>query len=119
MSWGRRLADHDFLRTPQRDAERMRRVVGTVEERDEPSFDWAMLIPNLVHPTRVAVVEAMSWIGRPLSSTDFTHIFDNELTVSYLAYHVRELRKIEVVEKVSSRQVRGATESFYVLREMK
>ncbi|HEV7563411.1 MAG TPA: hypothetical protein VGO24_07900 [Solirubrobacterales bacterium] len=96
------------------------RVVGRTEERDDPpSFDWAALVPSLVHPTRVAMVEAMSWIGRPLSPTDLTHILDNEFTVSYLSYHVRELRKMEVMEKVSSRQVRGATESFYVLREMK
>lgn len=91
-----------------------------VEERDgQPSFDWAALVPNLVHPVRVAMVEAMCWIGQPLSSTEFRKIFDNEFSVSYLSYHVRELRKMEVMEKVSSRQVRGATESFYVLREMK
>jgi hypothetical protein len=96
------------------------RVLGTVEERGEPaSFDWAALVPNLVHPMRVATVEAMAWIERPLSPTDLRQVFDNEFTVSYLAYHVRELRKMKVVEKASSRQVRGATESFYVLREMK
>ncbi|MDX6626074.1 MAG: hypothetical protein QOE56_1063 [Solirubrobacterales bacterium] len=90
-----------------------------VDERDElPSFNWAALVPNLVHPIRVAMVEAWSWIDRPLSSTDFAQIFDNEFSVSYLAYHVRELLKMKALKKVSSRQVRGATESFYVLREM-
>jgi hypothetical protein len=90
------------------------RAVGMTDKGGElPPFDWAALVPLFVHPMRVAIVEALHWIGEPLSSTDLKRIFGDEPSVSFVAYHVRELAEVEAIVKVRSRQVRGAQEKFY------
>ena len=85
---------------------------------DELPFDWAALVPRVVHPARVAIIEAMLWVGRPISASDMVQMIEEEVSVSSLAYHFRVLadRKVEVTEQVDRRQVRGAEEKFFYLR---
>lgn len=82
-------------------------------ERGELPFDWAALVPRIMHPMRVTIVEAFRWLGQPLSPTDLKWILDEEFSVSFVSYHVRELARVGVLEKVRTRQVRGAQETFY------
>ena len=70
------------------------------------------MVKNVLHPTRVAIVEKMAGgsrcspnglageIGVPLGS---------------VAYHVRELLDAGVLRRAGTQQVRGATEHFYRL----
>lgn len=38
-------------------------------EGNEPlPFDWAALVPLVVHPMRVTIIEALCWVGEPLSA---------------------------------------------------
>jgi len=77
-------------------------------------FDWGALVPHVVHPMRVAIIEALCWIGEPLSAIDFTRLFaDGEVSTSFVSYHLRELAKVGVVVKVRERQVRGALKKSY------
>ena len=84
-------------------------------ERDEKLFDWERLVPLLIHPAKVAIVEALEWMERPLSPSEMVNLFGNErdLYLSLVAYHVRELTKVNALEVVETRQVRGATEKHY------
>lgn len=84
-------------------------------ERDEQLFDWERLVPLLVHPAKVAIVEALEWMEQPLSPTEMVILFDDDrdFYLSLVAYHVRGLVKVGVLEVVESRKVRGATEKFY------
>lgn len=85
-------------------------------EASEPTFEWARL-SRLIHPMQVAVVEALLWIGEPLSAKDFSQIFAEDIgrpnATSYLSYHVRELAKAEVLEARGTESVRGAVRRFY------
>jgi hypothetical protein len=83
--------------------------------RGEPSFDWAALVPRVVHPARVAIIEAMLWVGRPISATEMVQMIDEEVGVSSLSYHFRVLadRKVGVIEQVDRRQARGSEEKLY------
>jgi len=76
------------------------------------SFDWDALVPFLVHPLKVRIVEALLWVGEPLSATDLTKLIgDEQFGLSHVSYHVvSEAGALEVVRK---RQVRGSTEKFY------
>lgn len=76
-------------------------------------MDWDALIGRLVHPTQVAIIEAMQWIDRPLSPVELARIFDGEIPLSSVAYHVRRLSELDVLANVGMRQVRGAREHFY------
>lgn len=78
-------------------------------------MDWDALIGRLVHPTQVAIIEAMQWIDRPLSPVELVRVFDGEIPLSSLAYHVRRLAELDVLVNVGMRQVRGAREHFYTL----
>lgn len=76
-------------------------------------FDWATLVPRVVHPLQVAVVEAMWWIDRPLSASELELVFDHEFGLSLISYHLLQLKKAEAVEEVGREQVRGALKRLY------
>jgi hypothetical protein len=78
-------------------------------------FNWDALIPSSVHPVKVAIIEAMQWIGVPVSPKELDRIFDEEFGVSLVSYHTRTLADIGVVERVRQQAVRGAVQSFYTL----
>lgn len=74
-------------------------------------FRWEVLVPLVVHPMRVEIIEAMEWIGRPLAASELSLILDHEL--SHLSYHVNELVKLGVLREVHNKKVRGALKRFY------
>jgi Helix-turn-helix domain len=78
-------------------------------------FNWDTLVPYLVHPVKVAIIEAMEWVDVPLSPRELDRIFDEEFGVSLVAYHMRTLAEVGVVEKVGEQPVRGALQTFYSL----
>jgi predicted transcriptional regulator len=78
-------------------------------------MDWDALIGRLVHPTQVAIIEAMEWIDRPLSPVELARVFEREVPLSSVAYHVRRLAELGVVVNTGMRRVRGAREHFYRL----
>jgi DNA-binding transcriptional ArsR family regulator len=79
------------------------------------SFDWGALVPLLVHPVKVEIIEAMSWIGLPLSATDLDRVLRGQIGVSLLSYHLRKLTEVGAIERVRQEPVRGAVQSFYAL----
>lgn len=81
---------------------------------NEAGRAWAALVPLVIHPAKVATIEAMRWMEQPLSSNDLVELFSSEdLYLSLVAYHVRQLAKFGVIRRVDSRQRRGAIETFY------
>ncbi|MEX2107874.1 MAG: hypothetical protein WD827_03175 [Solirubrobacterales bacterium] len=80
-------------------------------------MDWEALIGRLMHPTQLAVVEAMLWIDAPLSPTQLVRVFDGEIQLPSVAYHVGRLADFGVLKRTGTRQVRGAVEHFYRLAE--
>ncbi len=83
------------------------------------SFDWTQFT-RLVHPMQVAIVEALLWIGKPLSAKDFSQLFAGQIAhasakTSYMSYHVRELAKVGVLERTGTESVRGAVRRFYFI----
>jgi hypothetical protein len=78
-------------------------------------FNWDTLVPYLIHPVKVAIIEAMEWVDVPLSPRELDRIFDEEFGVSTVSYHMRTLADAGVVKKVRQRPVRGALQTFYAL----
>jgi hypothetical protein len=81
----------------------------------ENHFKWGALVGHIIHPAKVAIIEAMEWLAVPLSARELDRIFDEQFGVSHISYHMRTLAEVGAVEKVRQRAVRGATESFYAL----
>lgn len=91
-------------------------LVGCPANGAGPAFDWAALVPQVVHPDKVAIIEAMFFVDLPMSALDLHFALDSECALSHTAYHVRVLADFGAIRKVSQRQRRGATQKFYVLR---
>lgn len=70
---------------------------------DSPFPGWEAFLPQLVHPVKVAVVEALLYIGEPLSSAQLTKFFSEEgglFGESNVRYHLRALATVGVLEVV-------------------
>jgi predicted transcriptional regulator len=64
----------------------------------------------------VAIVEALLWTGRPLSSSEVVALLDDErYYLSLVSYHFRHLADLGVVKLVREAERRGATEKYYAL----
>jgi len=83
------------------------------KDRDAPFFDWAIATARLVAPLKVAIIEALDWIGEPLSASDLSKILDGRFTLQAVAYNIRALAKAEVIVEVRERHVRGAVQKYY------
>jgi hypothetical protein len=79
-----------------------------------PPFDWGTLVAQTVHPAKVAIVEALCWVGRPLSATELAAMLEEDsLDFDKIHYHARALVRLGTLEIAHSRQVRGARERCY------
>jgi predicted ArsR family transcriptional regulator len=78
-------------------------------------FDWGALVPRIIKPAKVAVIEALHYIDRPMSATELAKVLGGEFTVSGISYHLKSLANNGVTTKVGERKVRGAKEKFYAL----
>lgn len=79
---------------------------------------WGTLVPHVVHPAKVAAIEALLWMEQPLSCNELVNLLDSEeFYLSLVSYHVRLLAEFGVLLRVDSRQRRGATETYYYFSE--
>ena len=68
---------------------------------DHPFPGWEPFLPHLVHPLKVAIVEALLWIGEPLSAVQLGKVFrgvGDGFRESNVRYHVRHLAEVGVIE---------------------
>lgn len=79
--------------------------------------DWQVLVPRLIHSTKVLIIEAMLWIERPLSATELAKMTNGAIAISSFSYHLDRLRDaeaLEVVTKLKARKSQGAKkEKFF------
>jgi hypothetical protein len=64
---------------------------------------WEPFIPLFVHPLKVAIVEALLYIGEPLSAVQFRKVFGSagsDFCDSNVRYHLNHLAEVGVLEVV-------------------
>jgi len=81
---------------------------GRRSSRDRSEAD-AVLLKALSHPVRARALTALN--QRVASPSELAS--EQGKAVGYVAYHVRVLHELGMIELVNTRQVRGATEHFY------
>jgi len=82
--------------------------------REGEHFDWEGLVPLVVHPMKVTIIEAILWIDQPLSASDLTKVIaDPKTGISHISYHLNRLGRVGALKVVRRRQVRGSLEKFY------
>jgi hypothetical protein len=77
-------------------------------------FCWQAVVPRIVHPTKLTIIELLLLEKRPLSATRMAkQIDDPEFTVAQLHYHCETLLKAGVL-RLEGTVPRGASnEKFY------
>lgn len=80
-----------------------------IEQNPSLTGSDSTIMKALAHPVRA---RALTVLNERVASPSELAAEQNE-AVGYVAYHVRVLREMELIELVKSRQVRGATEHFY------
>lgn len=61
---------------------------------------WSTLPEKVMHPLRVPIIEALWWIGEPLSALRTVDVLDGHLSMWEAAHHLRVLETLDVVEPV-------------------
>lgn len=62
---------------------------------------WSTLPEKVLHSVRVPIVEALWWIGEPLSAIALVDVLDGYLSMWEAVYHLRVLEALDVVEPSS------------------
>jgi Helix-turn-helix domain len=70
---------------------------------------WSTLPEKVLHPVRVPIIEALWWIGEPLSAIALVDALDGFLSMWEAAHHLRVLDEFNVVEPSSVDTDRGAS----------
>lgn len=71
---------------------------------DCPFPGWEPFLPRLVHPLKVAIVEALLYIGEPLSAVQLGRVLRSAgegYCEANVRYHVRHLAELGVLAPVS------------------
>jgi hypothetical protein len=63
---------------------------------------WSTLPEKVQHPVRVPIIEALWWIGEPLSAITLVDVLDGFLSMWEAAHHLRALEALDVVEPLDS-----------------
>jgi DNA-binding transcriptional ArsR family regulator len=79
-------------------------------------LDWERLARATAHPLRISILEILGMDGgRTLSPSELSQ--ELQIPLSNTNYHVTELAKAKLIDLARQRQVRGATEHFYRIRD--
>jgi hypothetical protein len=94
------------------DHERAESFDGTAVSGDYDEF-WSSLPEKVLHPARVPIVEAFRWVGEPLSAIALVDVLDGIVTMWEAGYHLRILRRIDVVERAPAGKGRGRRSDLF------
>lgn len=75
-------------------------------------MDWSALTAHAISPTKLAVLEAITRIGQPVSAIQLEQVLDEKVTSSAISYHLKTLCDQGVLEVVEVRPIRGAGEKL-------
>jgi hypothetical protein len=72
----------------------------------EIPVDWLTVVMSLIHPTKVIILEAMSWTGRPTSATELEKMAGGDPILSAFSFHLKQLAKAEILEVVGKLKIK-------------
>ena len=80
---------------------------------------WSTLPERLLHSVRVPIVEALWWIGEPLSAIELVDVLDGFVSMWEAAYHLRVLEALDVVERSTVDNGASGEDRFHVPYRLK
>lgn len=85
---------------------------------DQETYErfWERAIVELLHPTQLLIVEALTNLDCPVSASIMERICDGQIRLANWDYHCKRLTTLGLLEPAGHKRRRGATEHFFVLR---
>lgn len=80
---------------------------------------WSGLPDKALHPHRVPMLEALRWIGEPLSAIALVDVLDGHLTMWETGHHLGVLDSLGVAEPVDADGRRSRSDVFHVPYRLK
>jgi len=81
------------------------------------TWDWASVVP-LIHPVKVAIIEAMLWVGEPMSAVDVERMHETSPGLTTVSYHLRNLAvDFSILDLYREELVGAAWKRLYFLRD--
>lgn len=82
-------------------------------------FVWESLVPRLIHPLKLEIIETLLRVSSPLSPADLAELLDSNPEV--IAYHCKYMGRDGVLEvaEISVPPQRDREEPCYFLRSMR
>ncbi len=80
---------------------------------------WSNLPERILQSIRVPIVEALWWIGKPLSAIELVDVLDGFVSMWEAAYHLRVLDSLDVVERSSADNGASGEDRFHVSYRLK
>lgn len=75
---------------------------------------WEALVPRLLSPVKLAIIEALLRVGEPMSATGLAAMFEEPAyNGGKISHHLRGMAEAGVLVLAGRRSVRGATELFF------
>jgi hypothetical protein len=91
-------------------------IAGSRGGAGDKRFNWETFVSRALHPIQLAMVEALIFIGLPISPGDLSQMYgEDECTPSHTGYHIKFLVDHDIIELFDTEQVRGTTRHLYVL----
>jgi hypothetical protein len=88
--------------------------IAAILENEQGGFDWATLVALTVHPLKVGIIEALRYLGHPLSANELTNVLaDSHYSPDLISYHAGGLVKLGVLEVTETYRIRGAVGNYY------
>jgi hypothetical protein len=85
-------------------------------DQGDERFDWGALVPLMLHPSKVAVIEALAYVGEPLSPADLHELVSvGEWAVKprSVDWHVKALKDAGVLDVIRQETVRNSVRSYF------
>lgn len=75
---------------------------------------WDAVLLSLLHPTQLLIIEALSYIGQPLSPALLNGVIDcQKVELGHLDYHCKRMVTLGILVKRRREPSRGSWENFY------
>jgi hypothetical protein len=85
------------------------------EPENTPMPGWSAALFSLIHPFKLAAVEAFLYIEEPMSGLLVYEVLGRPASFGTISYHVRRLAEVGVLVELYVEPRRGAHERFYGL----
>jgi DNA-binding transcriptional ArsR family regulator len=93
-------------------------TVKTMAGDERETYLWLSLVPRLIHPVKLVILETFLYMEQELSASQIAALLNSSnYSPGVISYHLKVLAEAGVIELVESKKIRGSEMHLYNLPE--